>query len=402
LNQISEAVPGFSAVAAIANATGMTTAEVMEQISAGAINAQVGIAALLKGMQQFPGAAGAMEMQSQTLLGVFSTFKDVFGQTLAASFEPAIPAIKQSLKDLTPVIGEAIGDIAPQLGQLLAGVLPLLGSIIKLLAPVLGPILGALGDALKELGPSLEELGPPLVEIAVALVPLIPLLAELVKLAVVILVPVLKLLAPLFELLAPVIQFVADAIGEFVTWLKSINWASVGRAIGGAFTKAWTATKDFFVGIGRFIKEMPANFIKGVKVFPEVFVKVIEAAFTRALQIVGLGIGLMLTIIREFPGRAMRAIGQLLILMNTFFVNLWNTQFENVRTGVMLVVNFINSIPGRVAAGLSAFPGVVSGIFTKVFNRARDIVRGAVNAIVGFFQNMPKRLSGLAINIGQS
>src|SRR5512144_2319964 len=60
LNQISEALPGLSAVQAIANATGRSTADVMDAISKGEIDATTGIQALLKGMQQFPGAAGAM------------------------------------------------------------------------------------------------------------------------------------------------------------------------------------------------------------------------------------------------------------------------------------------------------------------------------------------------------
>jgi tape measure domain-containing protein len=60
LNQISEAFPGFNGAAAIAAATGKSTAETMKDISAGSIDAKTGVAALLKGMQQFPGAAGAM------------------------------------------------------------------------------------------------------------------------------------------------------------------------------------------------------------------------------------------------------------------------------------------------------------------------------------------------------
>lgn len=402
LMQIGEALPGFSGVAAIAAARGTSTAQAMEDISAGAVGAQEGVAALLAGMEKFPGAAGAMQMQSETLLGVFSTFKDVVGQTLASAFAPAVPLIKQSLKDITPVIGEALGQVAPAIGQLLAGVLPLLATIIKVLAPVLGPILRALGDALKSLGPSLEDLGPPLVEIAVSLVPILPLLAELIKLLAMILVPVLKLIAPLFQLLAPVIEFVAKAVGQFVTWLERVNWGSVGRAIGGAFTSAWNATKNFFVGIGRFIADAPARIMRGITRLPETFARGVSLAFTFALRAVGMGIGLIIAAITRLPALAFGALIQLSVVVNTFFRNMWNSVVANTQQGIAIVVGFVMSLPRRFGAALSALPGIVAALFNRTMSRARDIVRTVINTIVNFFSSMPKRLSGLASNIGQS
>src|SRR5262245_35344314 len=82
LNQISEAMPGFSGIQAIAAARGISTAEALDQISKGAINAKDGVAALLQGMKTFPGAAGAMAAQAETLGGVFSNFKDTVSQAL--------------------------------------------------------------------------------------------------------------------------------------------------------------------------------------------------------------------------------------------------------------------------------------------------------------------------------
>jgi tape measure domain-containing protein len=64
LNQISEAFPGFNAAAAIGAATGQKTADVLDQISKGTLDAKTGVQALILGMQKFPGAAGAMEKQA--------------------------------------------------------------------------------------------------------------------------------------------------------------------------------------------------------------------------------------------------------------------------------------------------------------------------------------------------
>lgn len=179
LNQISEALPGFSGVAAIASATGKTTAQTMDDISSGSLDATTGIQALLKGMATFPGAAGAMEKQSQTLLGVFSTFKDTMGQALVAGFQPVIPAIKGSLAEVTPVLGAAIAQLAPVLGTLVATILPLIASLVQSIVPIIAPIVDALQVGLAILGPALQPLGQALGAISAALAPVIPMVADL-------------------------------------------------------------------------------------------------------------------------------------------------------------------------------------------------------------------------------
>ena len=74
--QLAEALPGFNANAALASGLGMSVADTLTLITAGGVDATTGINALIQGMAKFPGAAGAMAAQSQTLTGVFSTFKD--------------------------------------------------------------------------------------------------------------------------------------------------------------------------------------------------------------------------------------------------------------------------------------------------------------------------------------
>lgn len=199
INQISEALPGFSGVAAIAAATGKTTAQTMDAISAGTIDAKTGVAALLKGMQMFPGAAGAMQKQSQTLLGVFSTFKDTLSQTLVGAFQPVLPAIKDSLTKVTPILQDALAGIAPVLGGVLSAVLPLLGQLVQGITPILAPIVQGFGEAFAVLGPALKPLGQALGEIAGALAPILPMAANLAVTLINALLPVIDQLVPVFN-----------------------------------------------------------------------------------------------------------------------------------------------------------------------------------------------------------
>lgn len=294
LNQISEALPGFSGVAAIANATGKTTAQVMQEISSGSLDATTGIQALLAGMDKFPGAAGAMEKQSQTLLGVFSTFKDTLSQSLVAGFQPVIPEIKASLAEVTPILQDAIGGIAPVLGKTLGLLLPLLGNLVKAITPIIEPIVDALGPALEQI--DLVSLGEAIGELVVSLVPLIPLMAEFTNATAQLLIPILLLLAAVLRPLTPVINFMTSAISEFGRALEMIDWADVGAAIVLFFADIGEGIAGFFGGVVGFFEDLPGKIIK---------------AFDALTGITRAQIAFMIKMVTSIPGRIKDAIGDL-------------------------------------------------------------------------------------------
>jgi tape measure domain-containing protein len=231
LNQISEALPGFSGVAAIAAARGETTAQVMKEISAGSISGADGIKALLQGMQQFPGAAGAMEAQSQTLLGVFSTFKDTISQALTNAFQPIIPGLKDSITQITPILGQAVGALAPAIGGVLTSVLPLVSTLVSALTPILTPLLQGLEPALGSLGSALGPLGGALGQIATAIAPLLPILGGLIGSLSVALVPIISSLTPLFDSLVGVISDLAAVLGPVLEQLGGKIGALLAPAV---------------------------------------------------------------------------------------------------------------------------------------------------------------------------
>lgn len=244
--QLAEALPGFNANAAIASQLGLSVSDTLDKISAGGVDATTGINALLAGMKNFPGAAGAMAQQAQTLSGVFSTFKDMVGIALTNAFQPVIPEIKSTLSDLTPIIGDAVGQLAPALGRGLSSVLPLIGKLIQAIVPILMPILDALGPALDALGPALVPLGEAIGEVVVALGPSLPLLGQFVAALAQLAVPVLLLLAQILKPLTPLLNFMTEAIAEFNKALSMIDWAGVGQDIATWATGAWNDISGFF------------------------------------------------------------------------------------------------------------------------------------------------------------
>lgn len=129
LNQISEQIPGFSAVGAIAQSMGITTAKAFKLMEKGAIPADKAIAAILAGMERFPGAAGAMDRQSKTLNGVLSTFKDTVRDALINGIEPFLPAISNGLTKAMPVIQQAVAGAVGGIVRLVRAIGPLVATV---------------------------------------------------------------------------------------------------------------------------------------------------------------------------------------------------------------------------------------------------------------------------------
>ena len=169
--------------------------------------AVTGINALLDGMARFGGAAGAMERQSQSLLGVFSTFKDTVALSLTNSFQPAIPAIKDALARLTPVIGSALDELGPALGATLTAALPLIGQLVQGLVPILTPVLSLLTGFITALGDSgvLQTFGEAIGGLLAPLADLGPMLGIVVAALVPALVGLIEAFRPLLDAVLPVL-----------------------------------------------------------------------------------------------------------------------------------------------------------------------------------------------------
>lgn len=133
LQQISEQLPGFSAIEAISESMGITVAEAFDEMKKGAIPADVAIQAILDGMERMPGAAGAMERQSRTLAGRLSTLKDTVEILLIKAMDPFIGSISNAVGLFTTfldnlfsaggafrVVRSAIMGLSIALGSLLA------------------------------------------------------------------------------------------------------------------------------------------------------------------------------------------------------------------------------------------------------------------------------------------
>lgn len=449
LNQISEAMPGFSGVAAIAAATGKTTAQVMEEISAGEINAKAGIDALLKGMQQFPGAAGAMEAQSQTLIGVFSTFKDTLSQTLAGAFAPVIPEIKEALTAVTPVLNEALGQLAPVIGEAMSKLLPFIGQLIQGLTPIFGPLIAGLSSALSAIGPALAPLGSTIGTLLTAFGPLLTLVGQIVA-------ALAEGLSPVIASLAPLASALAGALSSALTPLLPLI-VQIGGVLAQSLVPVIGLLADLFKQLAPFIAQAVAQFAENLQplldVLPGLVLELVNALLPLLPAIVALAgpladliaanapliilLAELLTIIVKILAPviqfgaeiikwlAVEALGPLLqiiadnltgvstslkpvIDLFTGLIGLltsfdWGSIGETIATAfsdaLTSVTTFFTDIGGFLAAlpqqalqYLGQFGTTLVNAFTNAFTNAKNTAFSIINQIMGAIGSIPERI----------
>lgn len=260
INQIGDALVGFPVRERLAAELGLSVADAMQQMENGSIDAQTGLRALMRAMATYPGAAGMMVAQSQTLIGLFSTFKDTINLALIKAFQPAIPAVKAALGPLTDTIGKALAQLAPPLSKALIALLPLIGQFVNALVPVLVPGVEAFSTALEQMKKTnvLQDLGQALGQVMEAIGPNMDLFVEFAIVMLQLAVPALKVLAALLNLTAPTVEIFAASLHELNRALSAIDWAGWGHAIAGFFTGIWNSITILFSGIGETMGKIPA------------------------------------------------------------------------------------------------------------------------------------------------
>ncbi len=455
--QLAEALPGFNANAAIASATGLSVADTLKKITAGEIDAKTGINALLVGMAKFPGAAGAMAKQSQTLQGVFSTFKDTISIALSDAFTPVIPSIKETLTELTPIIGDAVKVIAPILGEFLTKLLPLIGVALKALAPILGiftdlagTLLAALAPSLGRLAPVIErlvaglaplaivigeflakaldelissgaldeiidmllDLAPAAIDLLLALLPLLPVIAQLITLFLQTQAPLIELLALWVQFasskVAPVIADVAKEIGglldkllgagEVISEVK--NWPMIfekfGDVVGPVFDDALDSVGEFFAGIGNWFAELPGKIGGFLAELPAMVGHFFEDMFLKAIDAISFGIGLIIGAMFALPPLIIGALFALPGLLADFVTGLMADLGSLIANGWAAVIDFFTvTVPQQISFALNVLPGIIGGAFTAALDWAKKAVVDGFNSIIAFATSVPTRLVAL-------
>lgn len=343
-------------------------------------------------------------------------------QTLAGGLAPALAVIGpaagvllDALLPLAGIIGRFAATLLPPVVRLVAALDTALAPLIDVIVQIVDQLLTSLEPVLTVIIDVIGQLIPPTGELLLALLPLVPALLDIVIALLPLIAPILKLAAALVSLLVteavvPLVkllvdalvlllkpaEFGAEAIGKLGPLLEGIDWGGVGSAIADAFTTAWNATVNFFLGISRFFAALPGQVAAFLASLPQRLLDAFTTAFKVALQAVGMGIGLLLAAVFVLPGKILEGLKALPGLLVSFFTSLWSTVRSITTTGVNAVVSFVAGIIPRIGAALAALPGLLARAFTSALAAARSVAVSGFNAIVSVVASIPGRLAGLA------
>lgn len=419
--QLAEALPGFNANAAIASATGLSVADTLKKITAGEIDAKTGINALLVGMAKFPGAAGAMAKQSQTLQGVFSTFKDTISIALSDAFTPVIPEIKKVLADVTPIIGDAVKILAPALGEFLTKLLPLIAAGVQLLSPILGIFVDLAGTILATVAPALGRLAPIIERLITGLAPLavvigeflaealdqliesgaldqlVDLILQLAPAAVDLLLALLPLLGPLAQLLTLFLQTQQPLI-QLVALLVSLASTKAAPVIKDA-SEALGGLLDKLLKAGSVVTDI-ANWPKLLEDFGAALSMVFGPMIDDALDAVGEFFTTIGHWFSELPGRVGDWLSSLPGLLVDLIVDMFDAALHAIGFGIGLLIAGMLTLPPLMLGALLGLGQIIGDFFVGLWNDVTTKAGEAWDALVNFATEAPGKFFAALAQLG--
>jgi hypothetical protein len=336
----------------------------------------------------------ALQADGAQALGFLSTLiGDLAAFFKTAQGKQALAAIFQLLNTTLASLQAIIVPLLPAVGQLVAAFATgLTGALVKL-TPYLADVAKWLGQH------------PQLLQAAAT--------AWLIYRAALVAVAVYETIVDALNPVGWVILAVtAIAAGAYLIYK---NWGVVTHAL----SVAWTAIKDFFVGIWHWIESvgkdianwftvtlpnfftsLPGKILAAINSIPHLLWEAFLGALRLAGEAIGIGIGLIVAAFVKLPG----LIWDALIGIAKLLVDLWhiaqNAWHAAVQAGANAVIYIFTVLPGKIASFVSRLPGIIGGAFRDAWNWAkREVVDGA-NAIVNFVQRLPGRISGFMRNVG--
>lgn len=374
--------PGRDALVQVFVAAREATAALMPGIQS-VISTLVQISPVLGDILRTAGQIGAI-----TLDGLAQGFQALAASGGVTDFFNGVLQAVQALAPVMPSLGAAFGAVASVAGSLMAALGPLVAQLIGALAPIvvqlagyLTPIISMLQAALM---PVISALAPVISTLVSALMPvitqvlaaLLPALVPIVQTLAGALVPAIQLIATLIQALMPIITTVISVVSNVVSAVMTVLQGLLNYITGvltGNWRQAWEGVKQIVVGVFSAIGSVIAG----------------------ALQLIGSVIMSALNLIKGYWSGAWNGVKSLLS-------NAWNGMKNIVSNGVSGVVGLVRQLPGQakaalgnlggmlVASGRSLIQGFANGI-KSAFGAVKNVVSSGLSAVRALFPFSPAK-----------
>ena len=410
---------GFNPLQAIAEKTGKSMAELKEEMSDGKITYEMVAEAMKTATSEGGKFYQGMEVQSQTLSGMWSTLKDDTMSLIGDAFKPfsetlktnVMPALQEMIKQMSdgfsdPNIQTSISNIAERLGELAVK----LGEIISEYLPQIIEGFAWILDNSGNIAAGIAGIGAALVTMNVANM-IMKLVSAFkgVKTATEAWLVVQKLLN--IELFANPIGLIVAAIAGLVAGIV-VLW-NTNEDFRNAVINAWEKIKEVasnvWGGICDFFTETIPEAFNSVKTFftedvPNWFNEQCEkvkqffidgwnsivAFFTETIP---LWIENIVNWFSELPYKIGYALGELLGTIIQGWVNIFNYFGENIPIWIDNIVNWFSELPGRIYDWLVSTLDRVKNWAIEMHNKSQEVGKQFLDAIIEWFSTLPSRIS---------
>lgn len=407
---------GFNPLQAIAEKTGKSMAELKEEMSDGKITYEMVAEAMKTATSEGGKFYKGMEVQSQTLSGMWSTLKDDTMSLIGDAFKPfsetlktnVMPALQEMIKQMSdgfsdPNIQTSISNIAERLGELAVK----LGEIISEYLPQIIEGFAWILDNSGNIASGIAGIGAALVTMNVANM-IMKLVSAFkgVKTATEAWLVVQKLLN--IELFAnPIGLIVAGLVaGIVVLWNTNEDFRNAvinaWEKIKEVASNVWGAVCDFFTETipeafnsvkTFFTEDVPNWFNEQCEKVKQFFIdgwNSIVAFFTETIP---LWIENIVNWFSELPYKIGYALGELLGTIIQGWVNIFNYFGENIPIWIDNIVNWFSELPGRIYDWLVSTLDRVKNWAIEMHNKSQEVGKQFLDAIIEWFSTLPSRIS---------
>lgn len=410
---------GFNPLQAIAEKTGKSMAELKEEMSDGKITYEMVAEAMKTATSEGGKFYQGMEVQSQTLSGMWSTLKDDTMSLIGDAFKPfsetlktnVMPALQEMIKQMSdgfsdPNIQTSISNIAERLGELAVK----LGEIISEYLPQIIEGFAWILDNSGNIAAGIAGIGVALVTMNVANM-IMKLVSAFkgVKTATEAWLVVQKLLN--IELFANPIGLIVAAIaglvaGIVVLWNTNEDFRNAvinaWEKIKEVASNVWGAVCDFFTETipeafnsvkTFFTEDVPNWFGEQCEKVKQFFIdgwNSIVAFFTETIPT---WIDNIVAWFGELPYKIGYALGDLLGSIIQGWVNIFNYFKENIPIWIDNIVNWFSELPGRIYDWLVSTLDRVKNWAIEMHNKSQEVGKQFLDAIIEWFSTLPSRIS---------
>ena len=421
MNQLAQNIPGLDVWGALAEGTGKSVEELRRLQDLGELDELVtgneAVEILIGAMEDFPGAADAMERKMNTLEGAMAMFKDTIGIALADALVPFFDTLRTVMAD--DAVVSAVKTLAETFGFLAS-------TIMQELAPILPNLINAFQRIILALVPAAPAIADLAMMFALALVAATPLIELLATLASTVTGLLMKLDPGVLGIISVALLafwFALGGGGVFALIIAGLaalavfiaqHWGAIAeaaRVYTGMIVDAWNwLFENVLAPVGRFIMAIVDFFVMlydtlvGNSIIPDLVNAIVEwfdKLFGWLVDIVSAIVSWIADHWQLLIAIILGPLGIILGLVITHWdtiKSVISTAINGIKTVLTTVWNAISSAINSIVNGISSFLSsaweTIKSTASAVWNAVKAVIMTPVNALSAAISGVIETVKG--------